>query len=126
MTARTVGRITSRAAFTELQRSRARGSSGPVRAVFAPVDEGTPGLFPQVGYAIGRPCGTAVVRNRLRRRAREVVRAEAESLPKGSFLVRLGPGAADLSPAEFRADVAAALRRAGRVRATPPKPGNGR
>ena len=115
MPARTVGRITSRAAFAELQRSRVRGSSGPVRALFAPVDEGTPGLFPQVGYAIGRKCGTAVVRNRLRRRAREVVRAEAPSLPRGSYLVRLGPGAASLAPRELRADVATALRRAGQA-----------
>ncbi|HEX3333550.1 MAG TPA: ribonuclease P protein component [Acidimicrobiales bacterium] len=115
MTARTVGRITNRTAFTELQRSRSRGSSGPVRALFAPADESTPGLFPQVGYAIGRPCGSAVIRNRLRRRAREVVRVEAPTLPKGSFLVRLEQGAADLSPAEFRADVATALRRAGRT-----------
>jgi ribonuclease P protein component len=113
--ARTVGRITSRAAFAELQRSRARGSSGPVRALFAPADEGAPGLFPQVGYAIGRQCGTAVVRNRLRRRAREVVRAEAPRLPRGSYLLRLGPGAASLAPGEFRSDVAIALRRAGRV-----------
>jgi len=72
-------------------------------------------LFPQVGYAIGRKCGTAVVRNRLRRRAREVVRAEAPSLPRGSYLVRLGPGAASLAPRELRADVATALRRAGQA-----------
>ncbi len=56
-----------------------------------------------------------MVRNRLRRRAREVVRAEAPALPRGTFLVRVGPEAATLSPAEFRADVATALRRAGRV-----------
>jgi ribonuclease P protein component len=111
--ARTVGRITSRAAFAALQRSRARGSSGPVRAAFAPAEDGNSQLFPQVGYAIGRRCGTAVVRNRLRRRAREVVRVEAPRLPRGSYLVRLAPGAASLSPAEFRADVVTALRRAG-------------
>ena len=115
MPARTVGRITSRAAFAELQRSRARGSSGPVRALFALADEGVPGLFPQVGYAIGRQCGTAVVRNRLRRRARAVVRDQASRLPQGSYLVRVGPGAASLTPGEFRADVATALRRAGRA-----------
>jgi ribonuclease P protein component len=109
----TVGRITSRAAFAEVQRARARGASGPVRAVFAPADEATPGLFPQVGYAIGRRCGSAVVRNRLRRRARAVVREAAPSLPRGAFLVRLDPGAASLSPAEFRHDLARALRRAG-------------
>ena len=114
MPARTVGRITSRAAFAELQRSRARGSSGPVQALFSPATDEAGGLFPQVGYAIGRHCGTAVVRNRLRRRAREVVRAEAPGLPRGTFLVRLDRGAAALPPAEFRDDVAAALQRAAR------------
>ncbi len=109
MPARTVGRITSRAAFAELQRSRARGASGPVRAAFVPAEESDPGVFPQVGYAIGRHCGGAVVRNSLRRRAREVVRSEAPRLPRGSYLVRLEPGAAALAPAEFRADVADAL-----------------
>ncbi len=113
MPAPTVGRITSRAAFAEVQRSRARGASGPVRAVFAPADATAPGLFPQVGYAIGRPCGSAVVRNRLRRRARAVVREHASSLPRGAFMVRLDPGAASLSAAEFRSDLARALHRAG-------------
>lgn len=116
MPARTVGRITRRAAFAELQRSRARGASGPVRAAFAPVDDSDPGVFPQVAYAIGRNCGGAVVRNSLRRRAREVVRSEASHLPRGTYLVRLEPGVAALAPAAFREDVAAALRRAGRVR----------
>jgi ribonuclease P protein component len=112
---RTVGRITRRAVFAELQRSHGRGASGPVRVSFAPADEGARGVFPQVGYAIGRRCGGAVVRNSLRRRARDVARAEAPTLPRGSYLVRLGPGAADLPAAQFRTDVAAALHRAGRA-----------
>jgi len=113
--ARTIGRITSRAAFAKLQRSRARASSGPVRALFVPAQDSATGVFPQVGYAIGRRCGGAVVRNALRRRAREVARSEAPSLPRGSYLVRVEPGATALGPAEFRADVARALRRAGRA-----------
>ena len=115
MPARTVGRITSRAVFAELQRSRARGASGPVRASFVPAEESAPGVFPQVGYAIGRRCGGAVVRNSLRRRAREVARSEAPTLPRGAYLVRLEPAAAALEPTGLRADVAAALHRAGRV-----------
>jgi ribonuclease P protein component len=112
--ARTVGRITSRAAFSELQRSRSRGSSGAVRATFVPADERAIGLFPQVGYAIGRQCGGAVVRNRLRRRAREVVREQAPSLPRGTYLVRLTPDAVSVAPAQFRSDLVTALQRAGR------------
>ena len=113
MSPRTVGRITSRAALADAQRARARGACGPVRAAFAPVDEMTPGVFPQVGYAIGRRCGSAVVRNRLRRRARAVVREEASSLPRGAFLVRLEPGASSLSAAQFRHDLTEAMHRAG-------------
>jgi ribonuclease P protein component len=117
--AKTVGRITSRAAFAEVQRSRARGASGPVRAVFVPADETATGVFPQVGYAIGRRCGPAVVRNRLRRRARAVVREEAPSLPRGAFVVRLDPGAAGLSAADLRHDLTRALRRAGQSASRP-------
>jgi ribonuclease P protein component len=113
---RTVGRITRRAAFAELQRSRARGASGPVRVTFLPVTTGEDGVFPQVAYAIGRQCGGAVVRNSLRRRAREVVRATAPDLPRGTYLVRLEPAAATLAPSVFRGDVQAALLKAGRER----------
>jgi len=90
-----------------------------VRALFVPAEEVAPGVFPQVGYAIGRRCGSAVMRNRLRRRAREVVRGEAPGLPRGSYLVRLEAGAADLGRGEFRADVAIALRRAGQAGVKP-------
>ena len=117
MPAPTVGRITTRAAFAELQRSRARGSSGPVRAVFVPADPVVRGVFPQVGYAIGKQCGPAVVRNRLRRRAREVVRAQAPGLPRGTYLLRFGPESAAAAPATFRADVTRALKRASRGQA---------
>jgi ribonuclease P protein component len=110
---RTVGRITRRAAFAELQRSRARGASGPVRVTFLPAAPGESGVFPQVGYAIGRHCGGAVVRNSLRRRARAVVRCAAPELARGSYLVRLEPAAAALAPSVFRQDVATALLKAG-------------
>ena len=114
MPARTVGRITRRAAFAELQRSRARGASGPVRVTFVPAPAGDPGVYPQVAYAIGRHCGGAVVRNSLRRRVREVVRSSAPTLARGTYLVRLEPSAAALGPAELRENVATALLKAGR------------
>ncbi len=113
MPARTVGRITRRAAFAELQRSRARGASGPVRVTFVPAEAGESGVFPQVGYAIGRHCGNAVVRNSLRRRARAVVHDAAATLARGSYLVRLEPSAAELDPDVFRQDVETALHKAG-------------
>ena len=118
MPSRTVGRITRRAAFAELQRSRARGASGPVRVTFLPVGTEEEGVFPQVAYAIGRHCGSAVVRNSLRRRARAVVRSTAPDLARGTYLVRLEPGAATLEPSLFRGDVETALLKAGRDRVT--------
>jgi ribonuclease P protein component len=115
--ARTVGRITTRAAFVKMQRSPCRGASGPVRAVFAPAEEQEKGVFPQVGYAIGRQCGGAVVRNRLRRRLREVASQCASDLPPGRYLLRLDAAAADLPPADLRAHAAEALHRAAQMSA---------
>ena len=87
-----------------------------MRVTFLPVATGDEGVFPQVAYAIGRHCGSAVVRNALRRRAREVVRSHAPALARGTYLVRLEPGAAALAPSVFRDDVKTALLKAGRDR----------
>jgi ribonuclease P protein component len=110
--ARKVGRIQTRAAFRQLQRSRARASCGPVRAIFVPAAPESPGVYPQVGYAIGKHCGNAVVRNSLRRRMRESARAVAPTLPRGTYLLRVEPAAANVRPDVFMADVQRALQRA--------------
>jgi ribonuclease P protein component len=110
--ARTVGRIQTRAAFAQVQRSRARASSGPVRVTFVAVDAAVPGVYPQVGYAISKKCGNAVTRNALRRRMREVARAAGPGLPRGIYVVRLDPAAATSGRARFRTDVGRALERA--------------
>jgi ribonuclease P protein component len=113
--ARTIGRIQTRTAFGQLQRSRARASSGPVRASFVPIASDDPGMYPQVGYAIGKHCGNAVVRNSLRRRMRESARAIATTLPRGTYLLRTEPAAATTEPAALSSHVQEALRRAGRT-----------
>jgi ribonuclease P protein component len=112
---RKVGRIQTRGAFGQLQRSRARASCGPVRATFAPVDTLADGIYPQVGYAIGKNCGNAVVRNSLRRRMRESARVVASDLPRGTYLLRVEPAAVRSTRAEFSAQVREALRRAGQA-----------
>jgi ribonuclease P protein component len=117
--ARTVGRIQTRTAFGQLQRSRARASSGPVRATFVPAGVTDSGVFPQVGYAIGKHCGNAVVRNSLRRRMRESARAVAETLPRGTYLLRVEPAAVQRERALFVTDVQRALQKAA---ASPPRP----
>ncbi len=72
----------------------------------------------RVAYAIGRPIGGAVVRNRVRRRLRALVVAEASRQPlaPGYYLVGARPGAAGASFADLGADLTSALRR---LRETP-------
>jgi ribonuclease P protein component len=84
-----------------------------VRATFAPVASDTVGVYPQVGYAIGKHCGNAVARNSLRRRMRESARAVAATLPRGTYLLRVEPAAVKARPDVFAADVQRALVRAG-------------
>jgi ribonuclease P protein component len=77
-----------------------------------PVDPSLEGIYPQVGYAIGKKCGNAVLRNSLRRRARESARSLAPNLPRGRYLLRVEPAAARTDPAEFSQCVRQALQRA--------------
>lgn len=70
-----------------------------------------PAQPPQVAYRVGRPVGGAVVRNRVRRRLREAVRAQRHSLRPGyAYLVGASPGAASRSTAELTELVGRALR----------------
>lgn len=109
-----VGKIQDRATFRALRRPAGRAKHGPVRVGFVPVAPGTSRLFPQVGYAIGRRCGNAVTRNRLRRRLRAAVADLAPELPTGAYLVTCEPDATALG----YGDLAEALGRAMRAAAT--------
>jgi ribonuclease P protein component len=61
----------------------------------------------RVAYAIGRPVGTAVARNRLRRRLRAlaVAAAAAGRLPIGAHLIGARASAATASYGELSADL---------------------
>jgi ribonuclease P protein component len=83
-----------------------------VRATFSPVEAGVDGVYPQVGYAIGKHCGNAVVRNSLRRRMRASARSIAHELPRGIYLLRLDPSAARCDSKKFVGFVQQALLRA--------------
>lgn len=74
----------------------AAGSSGAVRS-------GDPA---KVGFIVSRAVGSAVVRNRVKRRLRELMRRRVASLPGGSLLVlRAHPAAAGARQADLAADL---------------------
>ena len=72
------------------------GSHGEVRS-------GDPA---KVGFIVSRAVGSAVVRNRVKRRLRELMRGRLASLPRGCLLVlRAHPAAAGARQADLAADL---------------------
>ncbi len=76
--------------------------------------------LPLVGFVVSKAVGSAVVRNRVRRRLRHLARGYLGSLPGGSLLVvRAAPRAATACQADLAADldlvIGALLRRQGGV-----------
>ena len=71
----------------------------------------TPPTPPCVAFAISRKVGSAVVRNRLRRRLRDELDglARAQRLPTGAYLVALNPAAAALDGPALRSHLRQAL-----------------
>lgn len=66
----------------------------------------------RAGFVVSKAVGTAVVRNRVKRRLRHLVAARIGGLPEGSVLVvRALPAAAAASSAELGRDLDSALRK---------------
>lgn len=90
--------IRDRDVFVRLGRDGVRYRRGPLWCRYLPGPEPTAdcGLErAHVAFAIGRPVGNAVVRNRLRRRLRMIVRDGA--LPNGWWLIGARPEATELT-----------------------------
>lgn len=90
-----VGRLRGRRAFADLAQRGRTVRSGPLRVRYlaapSPVDD----QAARVGYAIGKKAGSAVERNRIRRRLRAAVSTATIPLTSGFYLI-----SADSSTAE--------------------------
>jgi ribonuclease P protein component len=95
-------RLTTADGFRHVVR-RGRRAGGPllvVHLVEPNVDKATTSQT-QVGFVVAKSVGSAVTRNRVKRRLRHLMRERINSLPVGSMLVvRALPGSAG---ADFRA-----------------------
>jgi ribonuclease P protein component len=66
----------------------------------------------RIGISVGKRSGGSVVRNRLRRRVREIFRRGRRDLPAGlSIVVNIKPSAARVEGSELAEDYASALGR---------------
>ncbi len=117
-----VAPVRTREEFAALSQSRARGRSGPIRITRAPLPRRTdapgPAAEARVAYAVSTRVGTAVVRNRVRRRLRAVMATlgPADGLTPDLYLVATRPEVVALSAAELRRHVTTALRATASIR----------
>jgi ribonuclease P protein component len=84
-----VGRLRGRRAFADLAQRGRTVRSGPLRVRYLAAPAG-----PVVGYAIGKRTGTAVVRNRIRRRLRAAIAHSTTPLTSGFYLISTESSAA--------------------------------
>jgi ribonuclease P protein component len=108
MGSRPVWRVRDRASFDALRHDGRRVRRGPVSVTFAPGGDG----LPRVAFAVGRSVGSAVMRNRARRRLRAVVDELARDGALGvggTWLVSARSDLSDLTASELRSVVASAV-----------------
>jgi ribonuclease P protein component len=107
-----IGRIGDRRAFDRLARDGRQAKSETLWCTYLDDPDTVP---PRVAFSIGRSVGSAVRRNRLRRRLRAIVGAMAGRPPltRGLILIGARATATELSFDELRCDVQRLL---GRIR----------
>ena len=100
-----------RAEFAATVRGGRRAAAGSVLVVHCRVSpDDTPA---RVGFIVGRTVGSAVARNRVRRRLRHLMRDRLGALPPGATLVvRANPAAVVASSSQLAAAVDGAVARA--------------
>ena len=91
---------------------RAGGTTLSASLLFAAAGVVPEDARPKVGFVVSRAVGSAVVRNRVKRRLRELMRRRLACLPEGCLLVvRAHPAAAGASQADLAADLDLVLGR---------------
>jgi ribonuclease P protein component len=109
-------RLRRRADFATALRRGRRARAADLLLVHAaadPVAAGGSAGPARVGFAVPRAVGSAVTRNRVRRRLRHLVTALLPGLPPGALVVvRALPGSAAASSAELEPALRSALDRA--------------
>ena len=115
-------RLRGRSAFDRVHR---RGARAPTRDLTVLVHP-SPSPHVRLGMAVSRKVGNAVVRNRLRRRIREIVRLHQAELPGWDLVVVARPTAARLvdEPFDVLARTLMAAIRQARQRARASTPGS--
>ncbi|HSN02090.1 MAG TPA: ribonuclease P protein component [Acidimicrobiales bacterium] len=103
------GRVRTRRQFAQFSRPSARGRSGSLRVSFVGIE----GDGVKVAFAISRKVGSAVVRNRLRRRLRAMFDGVSNDLQQGLYLVKCDIRTKDLTYDELHSQLHEALRGAG-------------
>lgn len=81
-------RLVSNSQFKAVLARNLRVSNGLLRLYMAENDCG----YPRLGVSLGKACGRAVVRNRLKRLLREVFRQSQDRIPAGfDYLLMISP-----------------------------------
>ncbi len=106
-------RLKRRTDFRAAAQAAANGAKASAGAFVLQARERGPSGPPRVGFTVSRQVGNAVMRNRVRRRLREVVRlAPATALSPGHDYVLIGRKAALVAPfSDMVRQFATALRR---------------
>ena len=104
-------RLRKAAEFQRVRERAPRGWPHPLLVVYVAPNELD---HTRVGISVSRRVGNAVVRNRVRRRIREVLRARLERLPSGLDMVVIArPPSAAATWAELNQAIDSVLQRAG-------------